>query len=254
MKKSTLVVFLLVFLMFSGGCSMNLRDMGIPFVPTSTNTPLPPVPSTPTPTYPPKPAFPSGSLQTQILENDSTLFTDTEFAHQVILPPEWLVFVPGDPLEEQLTAAFGSEVPDEFRSLLTAASEQPGTRFVAVDYTYKYYFRTPASITLVFATDKEALDLEMVDILEKNIEAVPTLMPGSAVTYQNVQTNSNGLEYGKMIINQTDEGYNIPIKRVIALFKVPEGLLLMIGSTPEEYFSAFETPFQKVIDSLKPTE
>ena len=254
MKKFNLVFISLVFLLFAGGCNMNLRDMGIPFVATSTFTPLPPVPSTPTPTYPPKPAFPSGDLQTTILENDATLFTDTEFAHQVTLPPEWLVFVTGLPLEEQLTAAFGSEVPEEIRSLLTAASEQPGTRFVAVDYTYKYDPHSPASITLIFATDREAADLDMLDVLEKNIEVVPTLMPGSAVIYQNVQTNSNGLEYGKMVINQTDETNNIPTKRVITLFKVPDGLLLLIGSTSDEYYNAFETPFQKVVNSVKPLD
>ena len=254
MKKFNLIIIFLVFLLFAGGCKMDLRDMGIPFIPTNTFTPLPPIPSTPTPTYPPKPAFPSGTLQTEILENDTTLFTDSEFAHQVSLPPEWLVFVAGSPLEEQLTAAFGSDVPEEMRSLITAASEQPGTRFVAVDYTYKYYFRIPASITLVFATDKEAADLEMLKVLEKNIEVIPTRMPGSTVTYQNVQTNSNGLEYGKMVINQTEESFNIPIKRIIVLFKVPDGLLLLIGSTPDEFYSAFETPFQRVIDSVKPVE
>ena len=252
MKKFNLVAFILVFLLFASGCSMNLRDMGIPFIPTSTATPLPPVPSTPTPTYPPKPAFPSGNVQTQILENDATLFTDTEFALQVTLPPEWLVFLPETTLDEQLKAAFGSDVPEEVRSLLIAASEQPGMRFVAVDYTYKYYFETPANIMLVFATDKEAADLEMLDVLENNIEIVPTLMPGSSVIYQNLQTKSNGLEYGKMILDQTGEDYPVPIKRIITLFKVPDGLLMLIGSAAEENFNAFETPFQRVVDSVKP--
>jgi hypothetical protein len=252
MKKIYVSIILLLFMLIAVGCRFDLKEMGIPFIPTNTYTPLPPPTRTPTPTYPPKPEISTGSLQTENLENDATLFTDSELAYQSIFPPEWLVVAMDSPLEQQLIAAFGEEVPDIFRNLLLTGSETEGLRMVALDYTYKYSFKPPANITLTFTANPAALEAEMLNVLEERIEAIPTRMPGSTVTYQNVQTNSKGLEYGKMIINQTDEDYNVPMRKMIALFKISDGLLVLTGTTPAESYTILESAFQKVIDSIQP--
>ncbi len=91
----------------------------------------------------------------------------------------------------------------------------------------------------------------MNDVLAQNIEAAPTLMPGSDVIYQNVQTNSHGVEYGKLLINQQSETYGVRIKKEIALFKVSDGLLILTGSASEDDYATLELVFQKVIDSIQ---
>jgi len=159
MKKFFLFSVLLLVMLLAVGCSFNLREMGLPFLPTFTYTPPPTVPATPTATLPPKPAQQTGTLMTEILENEATRFTDTGVAYQAIFSSEWLVVVSELPFETQLSEVFGTEVPPEFRFLLSAQAEEPTTRLVAVDYTYRYSFRPPTSITFCgnLFRDTEAL-------------------------------------------------------------------------------------------------
>ena len=254
MKKITLLAVILFIALSAAGCSMDFRDMGIPFVATNTRTPKPTIFHTPTATYPPKTSFAGPEIQTGILDGDVTLLTDAELGYQAVFSPEWLVLIFDSSLEEQLVAAFGDQVPEEVRTLVSKQSQLAGIRAAAVDYTSKYAFRSQVNLTLNYVANPAAMDKEILDVLEEQIEIVPTRMPEVNVIYQNVQTNSFGVEFGKMILTETDEEAGIEIKKIVALFKISDGLLTMTGTAPEEIFTSLENVFQNTIDSIQPLQ
>lgn len=254
MKKLCLLGIFILLAIGVAGCNFSLEDIEIPFMATNTKTPLPPIQHTPTPTYPPKTGVVGNLLQTEVLEDDTTLFSDAEFGYQALFSAEWLVLIADNSPEEQLRTAFGEQVAEAIRNLVNTQSQQAGFRLIALDYTNKYSSRYPVNITLAYLPNPAAFQADMNEVLDQNIEAIPTRMPNADVIYQNVQNNSHGLEYGKMILTQGDETTGYELKKVIALIKVSDGLLTLTGTALEEDFSILEGLFQKAIESIQTVE
>jgi hypothetical protein len=254
MKKITLIGVVGILALGVAACSLNFRDMGIPFIATSTNTPRPPAKHTPTPTLPPKTGVAGDRLQTEIQEDNTTLLTDAELGYQAVFSAEWFLVIADSPIEEQLAAAFGEQIADETRTFVSKQSQQPGFRVIALDYTQKYSNRPLAYFTLNYLPNPATADSEMLDVLDKTIEVIPTRTPEADVIYQNVEINAHGLEYGKMILNQTDSDTGIQLKKIVALFKVSDGLLTFTGVAWQEDYEKLENVFQKAINSIQAFE
>jgi len=254
MKKFALLGVLSILALSVASCSLNFRDMGIPFIATSTNTPRPPAKHTPTPTLPPKTGVAGDRLQTEIQEDNTTLLTDAELGYQAVFSAEWFILIADSPIEEQLAAAFGEQIADETRTFVSKQSQQPGFRVIALDYTHKYSNRPMAYFTLNYLPNPATADSEMLDVLDKTIEVIPTRTPEADVIYQNVEINAHGLEYGKMILNQTDSDTGIQLKKIVALFKVSDGLLTFTGVAWQEDYEKLENVFQKAINSIQAFE
>ncbi|MEJ2484332.1 MAG: hypothetical protein P8Y68_01225 [Anaerolineales bacterium] len=254
MKKITLIGVVGILALGVAACSLNFRDMGIPFIATSTNTPRPPAKHTPTPTLPPKTGVAGDRLQTEIQEDNTTLLTDAELGYQAVFSAEWFLVIADSPIEEQLAAAFGEQIADETRTFVSKQSQQPGFRVIALDYTQKYSNRPLAYFTLNYLPNPATADSEMLDVLDKTIEVIPTRTPEADVIYQNVEINAHGLEYGKMILNQTDSDTGIQLKKIVALFKVSDGLLTFTGVAWQEDYEKLEIVFQKAINSIQAFE
>ena len=254
MKKFALLGVLSILALSAASCRLNFRDMGIPFIATSTNTPRPPAKHTPTPTLPPKTGVAGDRLQTEIQEDNTTLLTDAELGYQAVFSAEWFLLIADSPIEEQLAAAFGEQIADETRTFVSKQSQQPGFRVIALDYTQKYSNRPLAYFTLNYLPNPATADSEMLDVLDKTIEVIPTRTPEADVIYQNVEINAHGLEYGKMILNQTDADTGIQLKKIVALFKVSDGLLTFTGVAWQEDYEKLENVFQKAINSIQAVE
>lgn len=251
MKKLCLLGIFVLIALGIVGCSLDVRDMGIPFVATNTRTPLPPVQHTPTPTYLPKSGFQGELLQTEILEDDTTLLSDPELGYQAVFSPEWLVVILSSPLEQQLPAGLTGKAADAVSTLVSANSQKTELRMLAMDYTGKYSTQFLVNLMLGYTPKPTALSTNMQDLVEKNIELIPTQVPGTDVIYQNVQVNAHGLEYGKLILTQTDPASQAMLKKLVAYFKVSEGLLTLTGTALEEDFTSLEAAFQKAIDAIQ---
>ena len=238
------------------GIGQGFSDFNIPFVPTKTNTLPPPNTPTVTPTYPPKLEGTSDAFELDVLENESSVFTDKRYGYRLRFPAEWLVI----PLDEEGAASLFDEIelfmPEDLLPLLETTRQDTGVRVMALDYaeTYSSLGDTIANIVVTIEETTSYTDVEMVDLLDESVEEVPTLVPGSSVTYQAVQTNPNGVEYGKMLISHPEEIFGVSMKQIIMMVKIEDGLLVVTGSVLEEFYLEVENVFQRVFDSLEFTE
>ena len=252
-KKVIYFGFILAVVTLACGVSFGLPNVNLPFVPTKTGTPLPANTSTPTPTFPPKLESSSEEYDLEILKNDFTVFTDKALGFRLTFPAEWLVV----PLDEQLTAdlfdAMEKDVPEELLDLLVTARQKAGIRVLALDYTMLYSPEpdNAANINVTYQKDLTVLDLEMQDLLDQSVEAMPTMIPEADVNYQTIQTNSHGVEYAKMIVNYPASAFGVPLRQVLVMVKLGDGVLVVTETVQEEMYTEAENSLQRVIDSLE---
>lgn len=258
MQSKRVFFFILTIALVSLACGIGqgLSGVNIPFVSTKTSTPLPANTSTVTPTYPPKLEATSDAFELDVLENESTVFTDRRYGYSLRFPVEWLVI----PLDAEGAASLFDEIaifmPEDLLPLVETTRQDAGVRVMALDYAEKYSSvgDTIANVVVAIEETTSYTDVEMLDLLDESVEEIPTLVPGSFVTYQAVQTNPNGVEYGKMLISHPEETFGVPLKQMIMMVKTEDGLLVVTGSVLEELYLDVEDVFQRIFDSLEFTE
>lgn len=253
MKKTYFLAGMAAVFLAIVGCRVNIYEWGLPFVPTVTSTAIPTRAATPTPTLPPKPEKTEGIIQTTQLENGDTLMVDTELGYQVVFSPEWLVVGLDGDVDAQLAAAFGDQIPESVSAKVNSVQGVRGVRAVALDYTGYYYElgELNANIQLVFKSDAKIDDKEVPQLVEDFVAAAPTQMPNANVIYEVIETNFNGIQYGKMIITFPRETFAVPGKQMVVVLKVPGGLLTLTASAIEDEYQQLESNFQQVVDSIE---
>jgi len=247
------LLFLVMILSVAGiACGLDLGS-ALPFMPTKTNTPLPASTATPTPTLPPKPESASEEFQIEVLENETSVFTDKILGYSVVFPAEWLVIPMGSEIDMELFDLPEEDLPQDLLDLIEASRQQAGIRLLAMDYTFRYSDeeRSIANLNVIFDQDQIYLEQELQDLLDDNVEAMPTLVPDSRVTYQALQTNAQGVEYAKMIVNHPKETFGVPLSQVFMLVKLNDGLLVITGTVQEEMYTDVESSFQRIFNSLE---
>jgi type III secretion system FlhB-like substrate exporter len=258
MQSKQVFFFILTIALVSLACGIGqgLSDVNIPFVSTKTNTPLPPNTPTVTPTYPPKLEGSDESYELELLENESTIFTDKLFGYRMRFPVEWLTVPLDENGQAELLDMIADELPEDLALVLESTMQQAGMRLVALDYTEKY---SPvedyiANIVVIVQETIVYEEVEMEALLDENVESVATLVPDARVNYQAVQTNPNGVEYAKMVISYPAEAFGVPVKQMGMIVKIEGGLLAVSCSVPEEMYLEVEDIFQRILDSLEFTE
>jgi len=243
---------IIVTAVISLACGLDL-GAALPFLPTQTNTPLPANTATPTATLPPKPDSASEEFGVEVQENETTVFTDKVLGYSMVFPAEWLVIPMGSGIQTDQFDLPEEELPQDLLDLIEVSRQQTGIRVLAMDYTYRYSDeqRSIANLNVVFDPDQIYLEQELQDLLDDNVEAMPTLVPDSRVTYQALQTNAQGIEYAKMIVNHPRETFGVPIRQVFMLVKLDEGILVITGTVQEEMFTDVESSFQRIFNSLE---
>ena len=128
-------------------------------------------------------------------------------------------------------------------------------RLVAVDYTCAYSPEESniGNITVVYKADLASVEYSLDILLDADVATIPTLVPDAKVTYQSLQTNANGFEYGKMVISHPASTYGTPIRQMLMMVKLDEGLLVITGSVEDDMYFSVEPVFQMIIDSFTRT-
>lgn len=253
MRRISLLYLFLMLTTVSFSCGLNLADMGVPFIPTQTLTPTATKIPTPTPTYPPKFETSGTTFSIEVRENGTTLFFDNELGYQLEFSPEWLL-VPNDESSwNDALAVVDQTLSDATLEDLNQVSNLAGLRLVALDYTMAFSNNEPnmANVIVSYQPDPAIGTYELADLLDDNASTIPTLVPGTSVSYQDIRTNSNGVEYAKMIIDQpASDSSSVDLRQVALMVKLDEGLLVITCTVEEELYTSAEPVFQRLFDSL----
>lgn len=246
------ILVLILAVMGLAACRFNMPEVDVPFIPTRTVTPAPTRTPLPTSTYPPKLPYDNELFLVEVLENSESVLTDRELGYQVQFSPEWLVVPLDADMQDALVAISSEELSDQMQQILTASLEEAGIRIVALDYTlaFNQTESSVANITIVYQQDLASANYELGVLLDGNAAVVPTLIPDAMVTYQAIQTNSNGIEYAKMVINYPASVFGQPLKQLVMMVKLDDGLLVITGSVEESMYSAAEPAFLRIFNSL----
>lgn len=253
MRRISLLYLFLMLTMVSFSCGLNLGDMGIPFIPTQTLTPTATKIPTPTPTYPPKFETSGTTFSIEVRENDTTLFVDNELGYQLEFSPEWLLVPKDDASWEDALAVVDQTLSDSTLQDLTLVSHLEGLRLVALDYTMAFSNNEPnmANVIIIYKPNPAISTYELEALLDDNASSIPTLVPGTSVSYQDIRTNSNGVEYAKMIIDQpASDSSGVDMRQVALMVKLDEGLLVITCTVEQELYTSAEPVFQRLFDSL----
>jgi hypothetical protein len=252
-KKVLYFVIILAVVGLACGLDIGFQDVEIPFMQTTTHTPLPTRTATVTPTFPPKIESSGEEYRLEVLENNSTVFTDHILGYRIVFAPEWLVVPFDDQLQSEDYQSVAEELPPTMLQLLESTQQQAGIVLMALDYTLAYSpdESNTANINLVYQKNPAIWDNPLVNLLETNVEVLPTLIPDATVTYQTIQTNSKGVEYAMMVISQPASTYGMPVKQMVMLVRLEEGLLIITGTIQEDLYSNIEPVFKQVIGNFE---
>ena len=255
MKIRRSLYFVLIVASVGLACGLDLGLSDLPFMPTGTPTLLPTRTPTVTPTYPPKLEARTEQFSIQVQENSTTLFTDNALGYQLQFSPEWLALPVEENLQGEFFAASSEELPPSLQQLVAEISRKAGMRLVALDYTFAH---SPEEsnigyITIVYKEDLASVEYSLDILLDADAVTIPTLVPDAMVTYQALQTNPNGIEYGKMVISHPASTFGTPIRQMLMMVKLDEGLLVITGSVQDDMYSSVEGVFQKIFDSFDRT-
>lgn len=255
MKIRRSLYFVLIVASVGLACGLDLSVSDLPFMPTGTPTLLPTRTPTVTPTYPPKLEAKTEQFSIEVQEDTSTLFTDNTLGYQLQFNPEWLVLPVEETLQGEYFAASADELPPNMRQLVADTSRQAGMRMIALDYIFAYSPQESniGYITVVYKADLASVEYSLDILLDADVATIPTLVPDAKVTYQSLQTNSNGFEYGKMVISHPASTTGTPIRQMLMMVKLDEGLLVITGSVEEDMYFSVESVFQKIFDSFNRT-
>lgn len=251
-KRITFLIGSMLIILVLAGCSFNIQEMGLPFMPTSTNTLVPTPLPTATPTLLPKAPKTEGVLQTEILTDGSTRLTDTELGYTIVFPAQWLILGMDQDVQAQLAATFKDEIPENLQLSAQTLTSVAGTRAAALDYSrfFSDSEQVNTNIIVQYETDPTVLEEDFTNIVDETAAAIPTQLPSSNVIYQAVVTNSNGVEYGKLVLTHPEETFGVPLKQLIVFFKIGDGMVSLTGTALEEEYSRLEASFQRVVDSI----
>lgn len=255
MQFRKVLFFVLIIASVGLACGVNVGLSDLPFMPTGTATRLPTKTPTVTPTYPPKLETTDEQFQVEVQEDNTTIFTDKALGYRLKFNPEWLVLPVGESEQNDLFDAIAEELPQSMLQLLEQTREQAGVRLVALDYTFAF---SPdesniGNLNVIYQQDLAAVEYGLELLLEANVESVPTLVPDSTVTYQALQTNPNGVEYAKMVVSHPASTFGIPLRQMVMMVKLNEGLLVITGSIHEDMYGTVEPVFQTIFDSFEQT-
>jgi len=255
MKIRKGLYFVLMVAIVGLACGLDLSLSDLPFMPTGTPTLLPTRTPTVTPTYPPKLEARTEQFRIEVQEDSSTLFTDNLLGYQLRFNPEWLALPVEENLQGEFFAASAEELPSNIQQFVADTSNEAGMRLVALDYTYAYSpeENNMGYITVVYKEDLASVEYSLDILLDADVATIPTLVPDAKVTYQSLQTNPNGIEYGKMVISHPASTFGIPMKQMLMMVKLDEGLLVITGSIQEDMYFSVESIFQKLFDSFNRT-
>jgi len=246
------VAFLMLSLM--AGCQFEMQDL--PFIPTSTATLIPTALPSATPTLLPKSPKTEGVIQTEITADGRTQLTDTELGITAAFPEQWLVLGFDSDFQAQLAATFTNSVPGYLFSSAQAFASVPGLRVAAMDYQNSFSDTEEVNnnIVMIYQIDETIAVTEYEALVDEAVRYMPTEVPNSAVTYQAVATNSNGVEYGKVVVSHPAETFGFPLKQVMVFIKIGDGMLTITGTALEEEYTRLEPSFQQVINSIEIVE
>lgn len=253
-NRKIFVIGVILLLALMAGCSFELQDL--PFVPTSTATLIPTGLPTATPTLLPKPPKTEGVIQTEINEDGRTQLTDTELALTAVFPAQWLILGFDGDVQAQLDATFPNGTPEFLLSSAQAFASVPGLRVAAMDYesSFSDVEGVNTNIIMVFQADESVAEQEYDAMVNEAVAVMPTEVPNSDVIYQTVETNATGIEYGKVVVSHPAETFGLPMKQVIAFFKIGGGVLTVTGTALEEEYTTLEPFFQRVVNTIEIVE
>lgn len=252
-KQRIFLVGSFLILLVLVGCSFNLQEMNLPFVPTSTATLVPTPLPTATPTLVPKTSKTDGVIQTEVTADGQTKLTDLELGFSAVFPAQWLVLGLDSDVIAQLETVFPDEIPVDLSSAVQTFASVPGMRAVALDYANSFsdIEEVNTNIIFVYQAAPEVAEMEFDQMVDDAVEAMPTEVPNSDVIYQVVDANSNGVEYGKVIITHPRETFGLPMRQVMVFIKIGDGVLTITGTALDEEYTRMETSFQRMIDSIE---
>lgn len=254
-RRIIIFVGSLLIILALAGCSFNLQEMNLPFMPTITSTLVPTPLPTATPTLLPKASKTEGVIQTEINTDGSTRLTDTELGYSITFPAQWLILGIDQDVQAQLAATFNDEIPENLLTSAQALTNISGIRAAALDYSG--YFSdvegVNTNVVIRYKADSRVLEEEFSTVIDNEATVMPTQVPNANVIYQVVATNANGVEYGKLVITHPKETFGLPIRQITVILRLDGGLLTISGTTPEEDYSRLETSFQRVVDSIEIT-
>lgn len=247
---------------FSSACSVTFAGrpptpvptihLPTPIVPTLTPTPE----STPIPTYPPKMEMKSDRLEVIVLETSETLFFDKELGYLMLFPPEWLVVPVDESTHGEYLGLVRAEISDDAalwvnEFFFNEAAEV--MRLVAMDYTMNFSEgeNIIANINVSYVQEGWPAGAGLNDILLYQAAVMPTEIPNALVSEQSIKTNSNGIEYARMIVSHPANTFGVPVKQVMLMTKLEDGVLIFTGTAKDNLFPTVEPVFQQIFDSLE---
>jgi hypothetical protein len=123
---------------------------------------------------------------------------------------------------------------------------------LALDYIEEYseVGNIITNVNVVYQEDLASANYDLDILVEGNASVLPTQIPNAVVTYTAVQTNPNGIKYGKMVINHPSSTFGIPLRQIMMMVKAGEGVVLITCSVQDDLYSTAEPAFQKIFDSF----
>lgn len=251
-RRIIIFVGSLLIILALAGCSFNLQEMNLPFMPTSTNTLVPPPLPTATPTLLPKAPKTEGVIQTEIITDGLTRLTDTELGYTITFPAQWLILGMDQDVQAQLATTFADGIPENLLASAQSLANISGTRAAALDYSRFFSEAEGVNTNIIvrYEVNAKIQEEDFSAMLDETASVMPTRVPNASVIYQVVTTNANGVEYGKMVITHPEESFGLPLRQISVILRLEGGLLTITGTTPEEDYSRLETSFQRVVDSI----
>lgn len=252
------LVFITISLIFASfACS------GVPFLastatPTTANTPTSsptptstPVPPTNTPTATPTPL---PNTLTEELPDGSFQFVDYEFGYAISFPEKWYLLDPNEGDMEVLISEAGKLFPEfarNFDSFSEAAVES--MRLMALDVNSGHLVGgfTP-NINIIYTDDPQVSGLTLDFILEATSQSLPDFFPGTIILGSELDTNSNGIELGRLnySLGGMDPNLDIQLIQQQIFIKIGDGLAILTFTATDSNFDDMLPFFDLILDTL----
>ena len=265
MKKHLFLISVLVFslALLLASCEMTDAIFATP-TPTATNTPTmtpsPTVTPSPTPTDTPTPTFtptpvPTG-VETQPLEDNSTLFFDYDNKYKLILPKGWIVIpLNADDLSEAISGLAEtnpelSKIAEAFKQL-----DPDMIRVVALNEDPKYIYNGFATNVIVTAIEDDMLSAMPVafvtGVLEGSLEdnGHTILTSGANIIY-----SASGIEIGIVETAQkapTSTGSTVDVQSRFLVFQANNKLLIVQLITPKQFSEELFPVMDEIGDTVE---
>jgi hypothetical protein len=211
---------------------------------------LQPFIATPTPT-----PVPTGTNQTT-LPDGSVVFSDFDNQYEVTFPEAWTTInLEKDDLDKMMDKVMETNPGMESVVSLVKNMDPEIFRIFAFDFRPEHIIEgTSSSVNILVQNDNTVFRMPLKNLIDMNIAALPSQLPGATLIDSKVTTSGTGLGIGVIELSMpitSTTGKQITLYEKMVLVKVgPRAVLLTFGC-PSSLQEVMLPEFNTIIDSFK---